>query len=153
MKIVEVESTFVRGLHTRTKNSDEVSPSTARIGNLWGQFYSLVADRMRPEMRKYGVYYQYESDFSGEFNVLVGTDSNECVEPELRGVKIESGKYAVFARTGDMPKAVIDAWSEVWDYFSATSCPYERAYITDFELYKGLNEVDLYIAVKPHHRS
>jgi hypothetical protein len=42
---------------------------------------------------------------------------------------------------------VIDAWKEVWDYFSQAS-EVRRAYTTDFEVYKGMDEVAIHISVR-----
>jgi predicted transcriptional regulator YdeE len=149
MKVVQVKSKSVSGLSVRTKNANEMNSSTAKIGGLWGQFYSSIATGLRDGAIVYGIYYDYETDFSGEFTVLAGTDLIEkSTEQELAHVSIAEGEYLVFPGTGKMPQVVIDVWAEIWNYFSAADCPHVRAYTTDFELYKNQNEVEIYIALK-----
>ncbi len=46
-----------------------------------------------------------------------------------------------------MPDVVIQTWMSVWRYFSEPR-GHVRAYTEDFELYRGPNAVDIYIAVK-----
>ena len=149
MKIVDIKSRVITGLCVRTKNSDEMVESSAKIGKLWREFNGVVANKMKAGAFTYGVYYQYESDFTGEFNVLAGADLiEEAAQADLMSVSITAGKYIVFTGKGEMPKAVIDTWSDIWNYFSATDCAHKRAYTTDFELYKGFNEVEIHIAIK-----
>ena len=62
-----------------------------------------------------------------------------------------SGKYVTFSASGEMPQTLIDLWGEVWSYFSAENCLYERAYTTDFEYYKSAHEVEVSIAVRWLH--
>jgi hypothetical protein len=42
---------------------------------------------------------------------------------------------------------VIQTWMSALDYFSKP-CDHVRAYTADWELYRGPNAVDLYIAVR-----
>ncbi|EEY45345.1 bacterial transcription activator [Vibrio cholerae] len=53
-----------------------------------------------------------------------------------------------FSATGEMPQVVIELWGDVWRYFGSESCPYKRAYTTDFEYYKSASEVEISIAIK-----
>ncbi len=46
-----------------------------------------------------------------------------------------------------MPQTIIDVWSRIWGHFSSSD-EYERLYKTDFEVYKGPSEVEVYIGVK-----
>jgi predicted transcriptional regulator YdeE len=149
VEIVNVKSQVVRGVMARTKNADEMVASSAKIGHLWGEFGGAVAGKMQAGAATYGVYYQYASDFMGEFNVLAGADLiAEGAQVDLASVTIHEGKYLVFKGKGEMPQAVIAAWAAIWAYFSAADCAHERAYTTDFELYKGINEVAVHIAIK-----
>jgi hypothetical protein len=47
-----------------------------------------------------------------------------------------------------MPQIAIDAWTEVWNYFSSGKEEYERLYTTDFEYYPNGNQIEVHIAVK-----
>jgi predicted transcriptional regulator YdeE len=154
MQVVEIKSFTVHGLSTRTKNANEIQPATAKIGQLWGDFFQHIIPKLKEGALSYGVYSQYESDFNGEFTVLVGADSASVVDAAdregLDSVVITSGSYLVFSKKGAMPQAVIEAWGDVWAYFSAKDCPHQRAYTSDFERYRSeseMSEVDIYIAI------
>lgn len=157
MQAVEMKSFTVHGLSVRTKNANEMQPATAKIGQLWGDFYQHIIPKLKVASLSYGVYSQYESDFNGEFDVLAGADSASVMDAAdregLDSVVITAGTYLVFSKKGAMPQAVIEAWGDVWAYFSAKDCPHQRAYSTDFEQYRSMSEmsemseVDIYIAI------
>ncbi len=150
MKVVEIEKKQIYGLSVRTTNSNEMSPETAKIGKTWQKFDSEVSVSYEGGERVYGVYYDYESDANGEFNVLAGT---ETINHSLEQVTIQSGKYLVFEGKARSPddsariQAVIDTWSEIWAYFSNKESEYKRAYGTDFEYYKDQTDVHIYISI------
>lgn len=146
MRLVHVEEKEVRGLAVRTKNADEMNQQTAKIGGVWQKFYETVAPNLKDGTTIFGVYYDYESDATGEFNVLAGTDAVENMA-ELETIKIQAGNYLLFTNQGEMPQVVIDTWSEVWNYFSSADAKQTRAYTTDFERYRGPDEIEIYIAV------
>ncbi|MPQ75878.1 GyrI-like domain-containing protein [Hydrogenovibrio sp. JE_KL2] len=149
MKPVSIEAIQVHGLVVRTRNVDEMNPETSKIAPLWQQFWQDVAPLLDEQKSQvYGVYYDYESDASGEFNVMAGTDFLTNDNASLKPVTIEKGNYLVFVGKGDMPQTVINTWADIWAYFSADNCEYQRAYTTDFELWKGGDEVHIHIAVK-----
>ena len=138
-----VDSFTVTGLTVRTQNSDEFNQETAKLPNLWQQFY---ASNPTPNTTIFGVYSGYESDANGLYNVIVG-NSNDNQSDELSAVKINSGNYLIFQGKGSMPQTVIETWKRVWAYFSVES-PYQRCFMTDFEEYKNSDEVAIYIGVK-----
>jgi predicted transcriptional regulator YdeE len=47
MKIVPVDEKTVLGISVRTKNADEMQPQTAKIGELWQQFYQDIAPKLQ----------------------------------------------------------------------------------------------------------
>jgi len=150
MRVEEIEEKIIYGVLTRTKNSYEMNPQTAKIGTIWQKFDSLVEVNYKDGERVYGVYYNYESDANGEFDVLAGYEtSNE----KLDKVTIEKGKYLVFdtifEQTDDDTRiqAVIETWGKIWEYFSNENSQYKRKYKTDFEYYKGQNEIEIYISI------
>ncbi|CAM3226108.1 GyrI-like domain-containing protein [Vibrio neptunius] len=149
MNIGEINGFDLAGYAIRTTNADEMNPSTAKIGELWAKFYANAAPKLNEKSKVYGVYTNYESDFSGAFEVIACSDtlSPERLSDSVK-VKIASGKYVTFTASGEMPQAVIDLWGEVWSYFSSENCLYQRAYTTDFEYYKSAHEVEIAIAVK-----
>lgn len=138
-----LDSFAVTGLTARTQNSDEFNQKTAKLPNLWQQFY---ASNPTPNATIFGIYSNYESDANGLYNVTVGT-ANDNQSAGLSAVKIPSGHYLIFQGKGQMPQAVIEAWKHVWAYFSIES-RYQRCFMTDFEEYKNSDEVAIFIGVK-----
>jgi len=151
MRVEEIEEKLIYGISTRTKNADEMNPEIAKIGSLWQKFDSTVDVDYKGGQRVYGVYYNYESDAKGEFDVLAGY---EVPNEKLESVKIEKGKYLVFSKTFEENndslriQAIIETWGEIWEYFSNENSQYKRAYKTDFEYYKNQYEIEIYISIK-----
>ena len=149
MKIVQLDEKQIKGISIRTTNANEMNPETSKIGALHQQFDEKVPINYKNGARVYGVYYNYESDYSGEFSVLAGSDQiDKTLTNNLENVSIPSGTYMAFEAKGEVPQVVIETWSKIWDYFSQEDAQYQRAYTTDFEFYKNWNEVEIYIAVK-----
>lgn len=141
---VELKCTTIRGLQTRTQNTDEMNPGTQKIAPLWGKFYTEIMPTLKEGAALYGVYHNYESDADGMFDVLVGSEQ----EGEgLTSVILQEGRYLKFPVKGEMPQAIIDAWIRVWAYFEDPSIDERRAYETDFEHYISMNEAEIYIGV------
>jgi predicted transcriptional regulator YdeE len=139
----------VSGLKTRTCNSAEQTNETAKIGPMWGRFYSeQLFERIAPQQPAsavYGVYSGYESDASGAFDVTAGI----AVTTPAQGyetISVEEGQYLVFEGKGPMPDAVIDAWQRIWSYFAANP-QIQRRYATDFERYTAEQAVAVYIGI------
>ena len=118
MYVTQIDEKIIRGVKIRTKNADETNPETSKITGLWQRFYEDVAPRLAKNASILGVYCNYESDFTGEFDVVAGTDMLEG-NGISDAVTIQAGKYLVFEGRGAMPQAVIDTWSKIWEYFSS----------------------------------
>lgn len=150
MKAIDVKGLTVKGLMVRTRNADEAKTETARIGKLWNDFASQVVPRMNSDAQVYGVYYGYESDASGAFDVLAGCDKDPALAAHGRAwacVNLSPGSYLVFESRGSMPKALVTTWFEIWSYFEDPQCPHQRAYTTDFEYHRATGAVDVHIAL------
>lgn len=146
--VSELQENFtVEGLTVRTRNADEMQASTARIGPLWAQFGQQVGPRTAPGALLYGVYHRYESDASGAFDVLVGTQSS--AHADLARAEVVAGTYLVFQAQGAMPQTVIQTWDYIWRYFASSQCPHRRLYGTDFECYRSLYSVEIFIGIVP----
>lgn len=138
------------GIGIRTTNAAEMNPKTAKIAKLWQDFWQLTADKLPENLSVYGVYTNYESDYTGEFDVFACTDNQPLADiaADTQKVHILAGNYLTFSASGEMPQMVIDVWSEIWQYFNAADCPHQRAYTTDFEYYKSDSEVEISISIK-----
>src|SRR5919109_2739729 len=114
-RIETVKSFDVVGIQIRTSNEKAVET----IGPLWGRFFDEgLADKIpgRVDDCTYGVYDTYESDHTGEYNLLVGCKvSSDKTPPGMKRVKIKGGKYAVITAKGEMPEALINAWVAIWN--------------------------------------
>lgn len=145
MYVTQIDEKIVKGIKVRTRNADEMNLDSSKISGLWQRFYGDIFSNLAPGASILGVYCNYESDFTGEFDVVAGSAE---LEEGVDSVTIQAGKYLVFEGKGSMPQAVIDAWTSIWEYFSSDESKYLRAYTTDFELYKSDDEVQVFIAIK-----
>ncbi|PMM24812.1 GyrI-like domain-containing protein [Vibrio lentus] len=149
MKVETIEAVKAYGFSVRTTNTDEIDPAKAKIGQLWQGFFDQAFPKLTPDSKVYGVYTNYQSDFTGEFDVVACTNAlTDNNLADLVETNIEAGKYLTFSAEGELPQAVIDLWGEVWAYFNAADCPHVRTYTTDFEFYKGETEVEISIAIQ-----
>lgn len=146
MEKVQVKSFNVSGLKTRTNNKIEMNSETSKIAKLWDNFYSNdILSKKKDSDNIFGVYFNYESDMNGDFDVLAGINSD--VDIKYENIAIQSGEYLVFKNKGEMPKIVIDTWIDIWNYFNS-NLKIQRAYKTDFEKYLNSSEIEIYIGIK-----
>lgn len=149
MEVRKVSEQIIKGFSTRTDNETEMNPNTGKIPALWKMFDETVPVNYKGGERVFGVYFNYESDHNGQFDVLAGFDgASTPPEKEIEQITIQAGKYLVFTHRGEMPQIAIDAWTEVWQYFSSNKPEHERLYSTDFEYYPSENQIEVHIAVK-----
>lgn len=120
-----------------------------KIPRLWQNFDERIAVDYKNGQRVYGVYYNYVSDHNGMFTVLAGFDGQTCpTGVDIEAITISQGKYLMFTHKGEMPQIAIDAWTDVWQYFSQENCSHQRSFTTDFEYYPNGSEIVVHIAVK-----
>lgn len=148
MNVIHVNEKNIFGLVERTNNKSEMNPQTGKIASLVERFDASVSVNYRNGARVFTVYSEYETDASGDYSVLVGTDKVESSRVELESVKIQEGNYLVFSAQGQIPNIVFDTWFEIWSYFENKNCPHIRGYTTDFEFYKSQNEIEIHIAIQ-----
>ncbi len=140
MKEIYIDGFVINGPSLRTNNIQEAS-AEAKIPALWENFYTSQTE---PSAKVYGVYTNYESDATGEYTVYVGSKTNGDKE---NTIDINSAIYLAFPANGEMPAAVIDAWKNIWEYFSKAQ-PYIRSFKTDFEEYSGPESAVIYIGIE-----
>lgn len=141
-----------QGISVRTTNQDESNTKSAKIGEMWQNFYQNYFAKLPEDSDIYGIYHNYESDTNGAFDVTAGwhqvEDSSLFDTNDLITVTIPKGKYLVFSEKGDMPDAVINAWQNVWAYFNNADSTHTRLYNIDFEHYVSESQVDVYIGIE-----
>lgn len=147
MQVKQLKSKTLTGLKVRTCNANEMNTDTAKIANLWQMFGEKYGPKLSSSTKVYGVYTNYETDMTGDFDVIACCDdANITIANSVKVVTAE-GQYLVFSATGEMPDAIIDLWGEIWQYFSSEDCKYTRTYSSDFEYYKSDSEVEVAIAI------
>jgi predicted transcriptional regulator YdeE len=143
------------GIETRTSNSLEMDPETARIPGLWGRFFHEGVRAQLPCGDSSGgitaVYTAYEGDHTAPYSLVLGCalkDPGASIPPGMTIVDVPEQDYLVFSGRGAMPDAVIQTWRKIWGYFQGETS-FERAYISDFEEYRaGGSEVEIFIGVR-----
>ncbi|WP_194435706.1 GyrI-like domain-containing protein [Vibrio fluminensis] len=148
MEVVEVKGFEIQGLILRTRNEIEMNPETAKIPQHVEFVDSNLVIDYQAGARAYSVYYNYESDVNGHFDVLMGSNEVSSSNIELSSVSVVPGSYLKFESEGEFPTAVIAAWQSAWSYFASPNCEHERAYTTDIEYYESASKVSVYIALK-----
>lgn len=149
-----IDTFKVMGIQVRTLNTNEFDPATAKIPALWQKFFvrflpATDSDQKNIAPEIYGVYFDYESDHQGNYSLLAGIKTLDTTLPTAESVTIsvQGGTYLVFEAQGAMPEALISTWEQIWTYFDAPNCPFQRAYTTDFEQYLAADKVSVHIAV------
>lgn len=148
-----IEPFQVQGIQIRTKNVNEFDPSTAQIPALWKRFPSEVLETLSPanqgiHLEPFGVYFNYESDANGSYDVLAGAKVNNTSCDGQGALQVQGGAYLVFSAHGEMPRALIECWGGIWAYFSNPACVSKRAYLTDFEQYIASDLVLVHIGIQ-----
>lgn len=156
--IVKLDEMRVAGLQIRTTNAAECGPNP-KIGELWKRYYQDEHPFKTPHQKEpgvvLGVYSDYDSDETGEYSLLVGTEVEKDGElpAELTVKTLPASTYAVFTtRVGPMVEVVMEAWAHVWEW--SQQLENKRTFTGDFERYDGVRcadpnhaQVDLYIAI------
>lgn len=151
--IKKIEPFQVKGIKIRTKNSDEINLATAKISALWERFSvevlpCFVSTSKAPYPEPYGVYFNYESDAAGAFDVMAGIRTDEPPSHKQNTILVKDGTYLVFHAKGEMPLALIDCWARIQSYFIDPKCSYTRLGITDFEQYAASDEALVHIGIQ-----
>ena len=154
-KLVSKYGMYIVGWEVRTANHDEANQATARIPALWKRVQEENLITRIPEVKDpsilLGIYTRYQRTDKGPYSLIVGTEveSIDSVPAGMVGITVLSQEYLIFSATGQMPGAVISAWTAVWKYFSQATV-LRRSFTTDFERYDTAkpDEVDVYIAVR-----
>lgn len=141
------------GLSARARN--KIGEPNIEIMNLWAKFMTKnISEQIKNKVSHniYSIYTDYESNFMGEYTVLLGftvEDLND-VPPDLVGREFPEAQFKVIPAQGAMPDAVIQTWIDIWNKDSTLN----RAYSYDFELYTENSQkgdqsiVDIYLSVK-----
>jgi Uncharacterized protein conserved in bacteria len=154
-RLVSLYGMYIVGIEARTSNRDEENQETARIPLLWQRVREEKLLAAVPDPKETGVtlgaYTRYQSDDKGPYSLIVGCEVNglDRIPPGMVGITVLAQEYMIFTAAGEMPAAVMDGWTQVWNFFSEAK-GLKRAFTTDFERYDSArpNEVEIHIAVR-----
>lgn len=131
MKEVVLAAKTIKGNKIRTRNGN-----MEEIIGLWSQ-----VSEMNLSGNIYAVYFNYESDHTGEFDFLIG---NELFDSEEE-IILKKDNYLAIEIKEATPEKVGQTWQEIW----RNQAIYDRRLFTvDFEEYLPTGEVTIYLAVK-----
>ena len=146
------------GLKIRTSTKAEFNPLTARIAATIQKFFQAgISTKIKHRANNgkiFAVYFDYESDYTGEYSYIIGEEVTEFEEVAegLDMLTIPAQAYSKFTTDpGVMPLVVINAWQEIWQMKELEK---ERNYKADFEVYdqRAANPaqaiIDIYIGIK-----
>lgn len=142
-EIVDHDGMTIAGISSRVDNS---KAGFRKIELLWKTFFEQDIKRrlgLEGDSDICEAYFDYESDASGSYTILLGAALDPHTHPVSEGLvthHVEKGRYAKF-HTAD-PNGIRDVWKHIW---SRTDL--NRRYACDFELI-GAHGADVYIAVK-----
>lgn len=148
-----IENFKIIGISVETTNKN--GKAAEDLGILWQRFFSenvieKITDKVDANI--YAIYTNYESDFNGKYETIIGVKVNslENIPSGLVGKKFETESFTHFVAKGEMPNSIANKWGEIW----ANDKNLNRKYTYDFELYseksqQGANcEVDIFIATQ-----
>ena len=122
----------------RTHNTKE--NTAEKIGQLWQNNFA----KLTKNEPYYGVYLNYESDFTGYYDVAVAQESKS--EGSFSTIEIEDLTwYEIFPTNCE---SVVQTWQHIWN--KEKQGLLKRAYKVDFEKYYPHGKVDIYISIRPH---
>lgn len=148
-EIIKKESFYVIGIAVRTINDGVQSQKD--IAELYSKFFGENLIEKIPNKENndiYCIYTDYESDFKGAYNTILGcrVSSLDSIPEGFEGKEIPETIYKHYIASGKLPDCVGIAWNGIWQ------SGIERKYIADFDLYseKAMNpenaEVDIYVS-------
>ena len=126
------------------------------INKVWEDFFAKQLGQRLEDVREndfiYAVYSDYEGDHTKPYRFTLGYKVKDgadisALENDFTTVQTESGDYAMLSAAGEQPKALVEAWTAIWQ------SDLDRRFNTDFEIYgprffeEGLNEILLCIGV------
>lgn len=125
------------------------------INKVWEDFFQQQVGQALEEYKDndfiYAVYSDYEGDHTQPYRFTLGyklkEDAPDALPEGLHRVETETADYAMLSAAGEQPKALIEAWTAIWQ------SDLERRYTSDFEIYgprffeDGVNEILLCIGV------
>lgn len=135
MKLYRIQS-------IRTNNFKDTE-MLEKIQHVWNEAYQQQSSAST----LYGVYYDYESDYKGDYSLSTAVAGNE-VSAESLDIP-EDAPYRIFQVDGTDKQKVLQQWKQIWQL--EESGELIRAYTVDYEKYEPDGTVSIHIAVAPDY--
>ncbi|WP_313430208.1 GyrI-like domain-containing protein [Siminovitchia terrae] len=130
-----MQLSIITSIRTNNFNDKHVMD---KIKNMWESASKSLTNY---EGNVYGVYYDYESDYKGDYSIGVATEKNGGTP-----IEITTEKYEIFKVDSTDDQGVFKAWSNIWNLEESGTL--NRAYTVDFEKYLPNGEIEIHIAVE-----
>jgi predicted transcriptional regulator YdeE len=129
--------TIIKSVRTNNFKDETIMQ---KISEMWKEASSILRNH---EEVKYGLYYDYESDYKGDYTLSVAIESSD----NNPGVKIpNTTKYETYEVDTLDEIGILNAWREIWDREEKGEL--KRAYSYDFEKYYPNGQIEIHIATK-----
>jgi predicted transcriptional regulator YdeE len=142
-EVVSLEAVTITGIAVRTDNS---KVGLEKIQQHWGAFFQQgVMDKVpgKRDTAIYEAYFDYESDASGAYTLILGGRTEPSSEPPSAGLTTCTLPAAVYARFHvPDPQAIRGAWEHIW-----TRADLVRTYTGDFEIIRE-SGAEIYVAIR-----
>lgn len=134
------------GIATRTTNKDNKSKED--LGKLWERFFAENIVENIPNKSSneiLSIYTDYKSDFTDEYTAIIGlkVSTLDEIPNGMIGREFKADNFQKFIAKGEMPKAVLDTWIDIWQRNNELN----RKYNYDFEVYGENSEVEIYLSI------
>jgi predicted transcriptional regulator YdeE len=135
--VILMNLTIIKSVRTNNFYDEAIMQ---KITDMWKEASSLLINK---DEVKYGLYYDYESNYKGNYTVSVaveGSDHNSQIKIP------NSNKYEIFEVNSLGENGILNAWKEIWR--REEQGVLKRAYSFDFEKYYPNGQVEIHIAIK-----
>lgn len=111
-----------------------------KITNMWQVAASELSNY---QGYTYGLYYNYESNYQGDYTLCVAIEQNNGEE----SIDIpRDTEYAIFTVDTEDEQGIFNTWQTIWKQEEAGQL--KRAYTFDYEKYAADGSVEIFIAIK-----
>ncbi len=132
------------GIEARTSNA-----APKEIGEIWQRF---VQDKLsagipaRKDNHLIAVYCEYDGDHTQPYTFFLGCAVADDAEPPegFSRRTIPAGNYVRYAASGEMPRAIMETWQQIW------KADLNRSFVADFEIHDPASphDVAIYVGVE-----
>lgn len=109
-----------------------------KITDLWKNAATVLSNQ---EGCIYGLYYEYESDYKGDYTLSVAIEEKNNPSIYIPDDTI----YEIFKVNTDEEQGILATWNEIWQREEEGQL--KRAYTYDFEKYNPDGSIDIFIAI------